>query len=585
MQNAHTALFEPTPSGKRWAADDLDLVPSLSPKRRKLVSKAISDDLGSDQAEKDFGGTISQQTVSSRPKSFSVGGLSPRDDPWALPLSSPRPSPNPAKRGRSSINVTSLVDPQVDEELIILSKTATEPFDVHSVGNEKCRSNSRTRHEADVLLDGTAKQGLVKAPTIAKRESGVQKDACVYRSHVSRPNSPIDTSTTQHIGTNSRSLRAVNPQTVPRIHRDDFPDELNSDDIALGLPAEQYKPRPTRTRSTRTSTENHEFPPFPLERKKRTARQKRSRTTDCNGLTESTILLEMGFSNSQAGKALEIAGGDVQVALESLLESRQELATIEKPDTRPVSVRSDNRTPQASAMKDKSYNVVQLTELHANPESTGKKIQIGKSDASIMTNMVEEQKMTMKPPLKSRVRPKQLQAASSETIVVEQSPQESFVRLKEQVLPPVEEQMQPPVEEQKPTPVCEPSIPLKKARGRPKKSAKMAEETAQAPEHLAIAAVELHGPEKSSELSVTTTKHESWDAMQMYDKALSGEDPGGEAQKHALDVTRSSSQTLEKEGKSSKTNKHSPIGQGKVPYKLGLSRRTRVEPLLRRTKK
>ncbi len=119
---------------------------------------------------------------------------------------------------------------------------------------------------------------------------------------------------------------AVVPKTTRKrkFREDSSADELNfSDEIVIGMPKEQYKPRPSRSRSAR-------FPqPEPIQavtdpEKKVKAASKRRKTTDGVIMSSRMALREMGFPSSQADEAMKGTDGTVAKAVE-WLTSRSEM--------------------------------------------------------------------------------------------------------------------------------------------------------------------------------------------------------------------------------------------------------------------
>lgn len=91
MQRAHNALLEPTPSGKRHAADELDIPSAARPKRRAVSSEAGSTHpVATDKMENPEPTTSQRSSAPGKIRSSSSNHDSGQSaDPWAVPLSSP----------------------------------------------------------------------------------------------------------------------------------------------------------------------------------------------------------------------------------------------------------------------------------------------------------------------------------------------------------------------------------------------------------------------------------------------------------------------------------------------------------------
>ncbi|MBE7179900.1 MAG: hypothetical protein INR71_01625 [Terriglobus roseus] len=108
------------------------------------------------------------------------------------------------------------------------------------------------------------------------------------------------------------------------------PDKLDSDEIAaIGLPAEQYKPRPSRSRSSRAAPTDDADTSVVPERAAR-ARARRRWTAGATREDEhalgdkdkTSLILDMGFTPSRVKKALMESNGNMEEAVEVLVSSR-----------------------------------------------------------------------------------------------------------------------------------------------------------------------------------------------------------------------------------------------------------------------
>ncbi|KAK5242257.1 hypothetical protein LTR16_008643, partial [Cryomyces antarcticus] len=96
-----------------------------------------------------------------------------------------------------------------------------------------------------------------------------------------------------------------------------------SDDMAFGLPKEQYKPRPTRSRSARMAAEEPASSSAVQTKRRKTVGPSIGRLFPEES-EKIEMLSSMGFSASQSRKALEEAQGSVDNAVELLCERNAE---------------------------------------------------------------------------------------------------------------------------------------------------------------------------------------------------------------------------------------------------------------------
>lgn len=132
---------------------------------------------------------------------------------------------------------------------------------------------------------------------------------------------------------------------------------LNSDDLAIGLPKEQYKPRPSRSRSARIVEDasiDYSKRPETLT----TSKLKRRKTTNeiSSGSPKATVDAEkmaqigsMGFTPRQTRAALEESSGNIERAIENLL-AQSSGGKESSPSKKPSKTRSKS-TIQAKATK------------------------------------------------------------------------------------------------------------------------------------------------------------------------------------------------------------------------------------------
>lgn len=365
-----------------------------------------------------------------------------------------------------------------------------------------------------------------------------------------KPHLGVSSKSTQKRQTECDQERSAvgNPQKVLRtrkvVKEEVAAEEANVDDLALNMPVEQYKPRPSRSRSVKVSIETAGNSKY-VQETARKAKKKRSKTTDGNGLSDESVLLEMGFSNVEARKAMRDANGDIQSALDSLLSTRQSRATMQKEEQNPIVV---------------LHQKDELSPLLPDERLAG--------DDRVDYGIPDNLDIAVKP-AKGRGRPKRAPSALPDVISGERTVGADEMEVM---------QTQPAGKE-------EPQLAVKRLRGRPKKASKNAE-TVAAELGIGIEAVNPARIATSlSSLDPAMGQSEVITRPGNITGSVTGETAAPDPTQ--LDINPHIRKTPEKAERTpaGASKPHSPINKGKVPYKLGLSRRARVEPLLRIIKK
>ena len=94
-------------------------------------------------------------------------------------------------------------------------------------------------------------------------------------------------------------------------------DPESEDELATGLPKEQYQPRPSKSRSSRVAAMDEEH------RSSSDGRAKRRKTADTAHDDKKVALVDMGFRSSQAERALIETDGNAERAADWLLDGGQ----------------------------------------------------------------------------------------------------------------------------------------------------------------------------------------------------------------------------------------------------------------------
>ena len=100
-----------------------------------------------------------------------------------------------------------------------------------------------------------------------------------------------------------------------------MPEMTYSDEIAIGLPQEKYQPRPSRSRTKPTGQETAGAPSIELK-KPRKQRTRRHQTTLPDIAADMKTLNKLGYRGHQAEQALVDAGGHVETAVANLFAAK-----------------------------------------------------------------------------------------------------------------------------------------------------------------------------------------------------------------------------------------------------------------------
>ncbi|KAF2084477.1 hypothetical protein K490DRAFT_68786 [Saccharata proteae CBS 121410] len=358
------------------------------------------------------------------------------------------------------------------------------------------------------------------------------------------------------------SIRAVRLSKGAKKEKGVVSDTLNSDDIAIGLPKESYQPRPSRSRSKRVLEEPIDLSVRPEKAAKDKA--KRRCTTGivaCGRLKLSLaekieVLEKKGFSQTQARLALEAKDNDLDSALQ-WLNTSSPTKTPESFAKNPATDLADtSRTADSSQSSDLQENLGPIPQAGFEPELhdvSGEHVQ------------------------NTRTRPTSPRPSDLDT------------------LPTAEAQ---PVSEG-PHNTIEMQPSKKRGRGRPKKTeTKGLESTfmqkSNNESHLEIGelppnAVEADSdPAKPSEVNAKTSATNKGAEIPSATENETSTAPLVIADGCATAQAARGGRTETPQRQNSEINSgkpQTPQSNGKVPYRVGLSRRARIAPLLRSVKK
>jgi hypothetical protein len=378
----------------------------------------------------------------------------------------------------------------------------------------------------------------------------------------------------------------------------------NDDLTAIGLPKEQYRPRPSRSRSLKVDAEQPIDYSVKPEKAKKVSKRRKTTTAvaDTNVITtpqKVQQICDMGFTPSTTGAALERNNGDVTQTVNWLLTNNighDELAPQSPPKTKSTPRKDDempvvdHETIQNIMRNLNEYRRDDTQTPHTVQSTVANNATISKGHsndaAASLTTIIPSDGAPVTSPTKVQVViPKRLpntRASNSIDVSTKKPKRRKQTR-----------------EQPNPEPVTEPSVlpddipevipEKKKGCGRPKKAANTATSTKVVPEtqDQSMPAQEPDEVLKTIEPNVVSGN---------VNMAL--ESPAEEAQ--VLEPSESKTATHDPNPPSkispavasetperwTKPTSASPsITKGKVPYRVGLSKRARIAPLLRIMKK
>ncbi|OCK86459.1 hypothetical protein K432DRAFT_438546 [Lepidopterella palustris CBS 459.81] len=181
---------------------------------------------------------------------------------------------------------------------------------------------------------------------------------------------------------------------------------LESDDIAVDFPKENYKPRPSRSRSTRIIEDE------PIDysiRPERAARVRAKRSNTVGGSIGRLVpsssekivrICAMGFSSSQARHALEANGGDLELAgnwlLNNITPASQDIAsdaiTVPKQDEHAIEKGDEHNLANEGSCRNSPESeeaVIDQTNLaaeSAKPSHTDKSYQLLQEEIPVVSD-------------------------------------------------------------------------------------------------------------------------------------------------------------------------------------------------------
>jgi len=437
----------------------------------------------------------------------------------------------------------------------------------------------------------------------SRRASSVRLKGSPLRNVVA----PVELNITQQesasLKVGSETMSDMPPTARPGSHRQESQATPTSDDelTIIGMPEEQHKPRPSRSRSLKVDIEEPIDYSIRPKRAKNISKRRRA-TAELDAASVKTPekirqICDMGFTPSTTTGALKRNNGDVIQTIDWLVTNNighDELAPQSPPKSKP-SPQEGGKTPamDPEAVQDIMRNL----DTYRRDEESAHSIQPAMpSEGGTVTQIESTSNITTSPnagmhseiaqntsPMKVQVviPKKSPKAVATQAADTTSAPAKKAKRRKTKLDQPESELItsMPASTEAKPE--------KKKGRGRPKKTATAAApiEPIKDPSEHGTKEKQPKEIQQSIELESATEKAElnKDEAPQEVEppKTVNSESPA-----HPNPPSKASpAAASETPERSTKPTIDSPITKGKVPYRVGLSKRARIAPLLRIVKK
>jgi hypothetical protein len=454
-------------------------------------------------------------------------------------------------------------------------------------GGYEYSASQRSRRGSSIRLKGSPLRNEVSRT----EASEIDRKATSVETEIRDPPSTLlpKTSHSENGEVKKTSSRSIS-QLVPITGSDD-------DLVAIGLPKEQYKPRPSRSRSLKVDEEQPiDYSVRPEKAKKVSKRRQTSGAVNASSITtpeKVRQICDMGFTPSTTSGALKQNNGDVIQTIEWLVTNNvghDELAPPSPPRLKPVM----NKSNEISAMDSETIQDIMRNLNEYQREDTEAAAQdvvhVAVAKDAVLPGTTDN--ITEAPTADSRSPTKvQVVIPKKSPVAVSKQPPSSVTtsnkkakRRKTTLDQPESE----PTEISHATPEVVPA--KKKARGRPKKVAPVAPPTEPDPGPLARTTEVEHHEEVAQTIEPASVAGEA--------QQNSGTEPEEVNDANSPNITDAKSADLsnpsakpspaavsETPERKLKTTTASPLNTGKVPYRVGLSRRARIAPLLRIVKK
>ncbi|KAL1791787.1 hypothetical protein ACET3X_009538 [Alternaria dauci] len=373
-------------------------------------------------------------------------------------------------------------------------------------------------------------------------------------------------------------------------------DRSDDDLSAIGLPKEQYKPRPSRSRSLKVEEEQPiDYSVRPEKAKKVSRRRQTTAAVDASNVkTPEKVrqICDMGFTPTTTSGALKRNNGDVIQTIEWLVTNNvghDELA----PPSPPKSKAATNKSEEKPAMDSEAIQDIMRDLNEYRRDDT-------QAAAQDTVHVVVANDTTVQPEIADAVARLPVTEMRSPTKVQVVIPKRSPVATSKQ--PPSPATTSNKKAKRRKTTLDQPesdsiavdaavpeAAPVKKARGRPKKTAPAVlpkepdpeppEQTTEVEQHEFVQTTE---PEALPEIAQQSAGAASKEKKQSTSADIADTTTANDPMPPSKPSPAAASATPEPKTKPATA---SPATTGKVPYRVGLSKRARIAPLLRIVKK
>jgi hypothetical protein len=476
-----------------------------------------------------------------------------------------------------------LSDPRVRNE------PETVPIKESSKRTQESSKSQRSRRGSSVRLRGSPLRSEVMPESIDPKDVMPPPQLTLPSQDVEYPSTTSGVSQAVPQGKNRKPSQQQN--------HDASPVPNSEEDLAgIGLPVEQYKPRPSRSRSLKVSTDEPiDFSVRPEKAPKGTKRRKTTPAATTGTTTPEFIatpekvrqICDMGFTPTSTGRALKQNNGDVTVTVEWLITNGLGEDELASSNTATRSSGLKKVKPVRPTVAENSLGVEESTVSEVvdsgklpvgtktpnKPNSMkDKDVPVHNTNATITTQQ-KSPKVQVVIPVKS---PKPKTSFNPDSSIV------SNKKTKRQKTTSDLPEAEAPLEV---IPPPELVTEKKRGRGRPKKIANTVTST----EPMQSITEETQ-PELRKEADTILQTIEP-NAMAPTTSILSGTHASEDFKDRtpasvvtpkdtapAAVLSRTPEQTI-------KPASRSPLSKGKTPYRVGLSKRARIAPLLRTLKK
>lgn len=432
--------------------------------------------------------------------------------------------------------------------------------------------------------------------------SSFEEHTAVDQQVVSKTSSPLVTVKTPTPRLESHTDGQAKAKTSPRQHKNQLHPSSDDELSAIGLPEERYKPRPSRSRSLKVDTE--EPIDYSIRPEKAPKLSKRRRTTAdmraANAITtpeKVRQICDMGFTPSTTAGALRRNNGDVIQTVDWLVTNNighDELAPQSPP--KPMPKQREEDEPEVVDVRTVQSIMRNLDEYRRDDCDTAQRDQpTGLNADSSTTDLIEVDTFaeTTNPHKRSET-DQNMSPTKVQVVIPKKSPKAAVAQTEDAISVSSKKSKRKKITLDQTesesvsslVPVTAPVNEKRRGRGRPKKTPTTSDAIEPIIPHEQEAKEEQPSePLQPIEQNPVTEKIDpspdiTLDKPQPVEPVISQD-----TEQTTVPIKLNPAPTSETPEKSTKPVTPSPMTKGKVPYRVGLSKRARIAPLLRTLKK